>query len=116
MSEDTSYYDYGFKMKKYWICEDCQKDDKNKTETMLTTNHRESLAYEGQNNKGNCHCRKQGLANQSIFTTQHGRHTENQIRSENISVMMVALDIAKMDKSYRPLWKFTYHIANEEPS
>ncbi len=52
MSEDTSYYDYGFKMKKYWICEDCQKDDNNKTETMLTTNHRESLAYEGQNNKG----------------------------------------------------------------
>jgi hypothetical protein len=118
MSEDTSYYDYGFKMKKYWICEDCQKDKNNKTETMLTTSHSESLAYEGL-----LRIIKE-LSLSEVGTTQSVNfyHAAREAYAKSNSFReylsddgRFTVDINKMDRNYRPLWKFTYQIANEEP-
>ena len=91
MSVDRSYYDYGFKVKKYWICEDCQKDEDNKTEMRLTTSDRDFTGYEGllQTIK-ELSVSEDGITHSVNFYDEHGRHTLNQIRSENILVMMVA--------------------------
>lgn len=47
MSEGKSYFDYGFKAKNYWICEDCDKDHDNTTKTIITTDFHEFQGYEG---------------------------------------------------------------------
>ena len=79
-------------MKKYWICADSETDDDNKTEIMLTTAYRDFIGYEGLLRIiKELSLSKNGTGLSVNFYDADGRHTLNQIRSENILVTMVAL-------------------------
>lgn len=118
MSEDNSYYDYGFKVKKYWICEDCQKDEDNKTETMLATSHSGSIAYEGLLRIIKELSLSEVGATQSVNFYDAAREAyakSNSFREYLSDDGRFTIDINKMDKNYSPLWEFTYRMVNEEP-
>ena len=101
MSEDKSYYDYGFKVKKYWICADCQIDDDNKTKIRLPTAYRDFIGYEG-------------LLRiiKELSLSENG--IAHSVNFYDAAREAYAKDIHNMDKNYRPLWEFTYRIVNEE--
>ena len=117
MSEDKSYYDYGFKVKKYWICADCQIDDDNKTKIRLPTAYRDFIGYEGLlriikelslSENGNAHSVNFYDAAREAYAKS------NSFREYLSDDGRFIVDIHNMDKNYRPLWEFTYRIVNEE--
>ena len=93
MSEGKSYFDYGFKAKNYWICEDCDKDHDNTTKTIITTDFHEFQGYEGLLRiiKELSVSRVWGLLITPTFMKSRAKHIKNQILSANILPVIVTL-------------------------
>jgi len=115
MSADKSYYDYGFKVKKYCICEDCQKDANNRTQTTITTPFQEFQGYEGLLRIINELSVLEDGTTQSVnfYDAVREAYTKSNSFREYLSDYgNKDVDINKIDKNYTPLWGFTYQFAS----
>ena len=115
MSEGKSYFDYGFKAKKYWICEDCDKGHDNTTKTIITTDFHEFQGYEGLLRIiKELSVSRDGTTHYTNFyeAAREAYKKSNSFREYINGYSNTEVDVPQMDRNYTPLWEFTYRLAN----
>jgi hypothetical protein len=119
MSEDKRYYDFGFKLKNYWICEDCEKDKDNKTQRILRAPTDEFRGYEGLLRIIKELSVQADGTIQGVNFYQSAREAyakSNSFREYVSDYERRNVDVSKIDRDYTPLWEFTYRIVSgDEP-
>lgn len=119
MTEEKSYYDYGFKLKTYLICEDCRKDKANKTQSTLVSVSEVFKGYEGLlriikelsvqpdgtiQGVNFYHAAREAYAKSNSFREYLSDYGRNPVA------------INMIDRNHKTLWSFTYDIVNgDEP-
>ena len=107
MSEGKSYFDYGFKAKNYWICEDCDKDHDNTTKTIITTDFHEFQGYEGLLRIiKELSVSRDGTTHYTNFyeAAREAYKKSNSFREYINGYSNTEVDVPQMDRNYTPLW------------
>jgi hypothetical protein len=115
MSKGTSYFDYGFKVKNYWICEDCEKDQDDTTQTIITTDLHEFQGYEGLLRIiKELSVLNDGTTQSINFydAAKQAYNKSNSFREYLRGYTNSDVDVNLIDKNYTPLWEFTYRLTN----